>query len=139
MDRVKTVLRSLGVGLVLGMMLAVSACATANKQLVAADATLHSGLAALDDKVHAFCKAPANQPLYSAPCADVNQPMIALLKAGDAFNRGVAAGRITGFGALLSASADVVKAFAKLPEGQTAVWIKELGDLLSMASTQAVK
>lgn len=116
-----------------------SGCASTNKQLVAADATIHGGLARLDDNVHAFCKAPANTTVYAAPCADVNAPMIALLKAGDAFNRGVAAERATGFASLLGASTDVVKAFAKLPQGETAKWIQELADVIKLASDQSAK
>lgn len=115
------------------LVMIASGCAHANGKLVLTEDAVHDGLAKLDDKVTTFCTGNAT---YAAPCHDANDPMKALLKAGDAFNRSVAAQKVSGLGTLLTAGGDVVKAFQKLPQGQTAEWIKELAAILASANAQ---
>lgn len=106
-------------------------CASSNQALVQADTTIHSALASLDDKAHAFCK--ANEQ-FKVQCADLNPVMVSLLKAGDTFNRGVANQTPAGLLDLASAGTAVYKELQKLPTSATVEMFKELARALASAA-----
>ncbi len=111
---------------------AVTGCASANKNLVAADTAIHTALAALDDKEGAFCKANAEK--FTQQCADLNPLIKSLLVAGDTFNRGVANQTPSGLLDLASAGTKVYEELKKLPSSATAEMYADLAKALAAAA-----
>ncbi len=110
----------------------VTGCATANKNLVAADTSIHSALASLDDKEGAFCKANAEK--FKQQCADLNPLIKSLLVAGDTFNRGVANQTPSGLLDLASAGTKVYEELKKLPSSATVAMYEDLAKALAAAA-----
>ncbi len=127
--------RTLGLWLVIWVCFvawAVTGCASANKNLVAADTSIHSALAALDDKEAAFCKANAEK--FKQQCADLNPLIKSLLVAGDTFNRGVANQTPQGLLDLASAGSKVYEELKKLPSSVTVEMYADLAKALAAAA-----
>lgn len=112
-------------------------CAKVNPVLVAADNSVHSALAKMDDEARKVCGGNA-APLLVAPCNDLRPVVRDALAAGLVFNESIDKGDPTGALINLMAAvgrvADKVKA---LPNGQTVQLAVELARVIAEAYRQA--
>lgn len=121
----------------LALALLASGCASAQGKLVLTEDAVHDGLARADDNIRKFCTAPENVERYKAPCADVRPVMLAAIDAGAAFNRAVAAQKVTGLTPLVEAIGNLATAVKVLPDGLTATVIRDLVDVIAAAGQEA--
>ena len=119
--------------LIVGVFILAVGCASVNKNLVLTEDAVHDALHNVDLNVRTFCTAHEE---FKAQCADVRPPMLAAVNAGTAFNRAVRDQKVAALVPVITTIGDLVKALKALPEGQTAAWIRELGQAIAAAYAQ---
>jgi hypothetical protein len=109
----------------------LAGCATANKQIAATENTIHTYIAALDDKERDFC---SKNPSFKQQCDDLNPLIVTLLKAGDAVNRAAASQNAADLAALAKAGSAVADALQKLPATASGQMFEDLFKALGAAT-----
>lgn len=117
---------------VIVLALLLGGCAKANAKLVLTEDAVHDALARVDDQVRTVCTGAQAEALKPA-CSDVRTALVPALEAGAAFNRAVAAQKLSGLAPLMESVGKLTTAVKRLPQGQTGEIVLELGRAIAAA------